>query len=187
MLAENGKFIDRYEALCQAVLALGELTPRALDTIGGMGEQMSARILAAYLRQIGHPAESVDATELVVTDDNFQAATPLLDMTDVKTQARIRPLLAQNIIPIITGFIAATQTGITTTLGRGGSDFSAALMGQALHADEVWIWTDVDGVMTADPRLVKTARSIPTLSYREVSELAFLARRCCTPKPCAPA
>lgn len=186
VLAENGKFVDRYEALCQAVLALGELTPRALDTIGGMGEQMSARILAAYLRQIGHPAESVDATELVVTDDNFQAATPLLDLTDAKTQARIRPLLAQNIIPIITGFIAATQTGITTTLGRGGSDFSAALMGQALHADEVWIWTDVDGVMTADPRLVKTARSISTLSYREVSELAFFGAKVLHPKTMRP-
>jgi len=186
VLAENEKFIDRYEALCQAVLALGELTPRALDTISGMGEQMSVRILAAYLRQIGHPAEAVDATELIVTDDNFQSATPLLTLTDARTQGRIRPLLAQGIIPIITGFIAANQAGITTTLGRGGSDFSAALMGQALHADEVWIWTDVDGVMTADPRLVKTARSIPTLSYREVSELAFFGAKVLHPKTMRP-
>jgi len=186
VLAENGKFIERYTALCQAVLALGELTPRALDTIGGMGEQMSVRILAAYLRQIGHPAEAVDATELVVTDDNFQSATPLPDLTDKKTQERLRPLLAQGIIPIVTGFIAATQTGVTTTLGRGGSDFSAALLGQSLQADEVWIWTDVDGVMTADPRLVPSARSIPTLSYREVSELAFFGAKVLHPKTMRP-
>jgi len=186
ILAENGKFIERYEALCQAVLALGELTPRALDTISGMGEQMSVRILAAYLRQIGHPAEAVDATELIVTDDNFQSATPLPKLTNAKTQARIRPLLDQGIIPIITGFISATQSGITTTLGRGGSDFSAALVGQALQVDEVWIWTDVDGVMTADPRLVQSARSIPTLSYREVSELAFFGAKVLHPKTMRP-
>ncbi|MBK8987055.1 MAG: aspartate kinase [Chloroflexi bacterium] len=186
VLAENNKFIERYTALCQAVLALGELTPRALDAIGGMGEQMSVRILAAYLRQIGHPAAAIDATELIVTDDNFQAATPLPDLTDEKTRERLRPLLTQGIIPIVTGFIAANQAGVTTTLGRGGSDFSAALLGQSLHADEVWIWTDVDGVMTADPRLVKSARSIPTLSYREVSELAFFGAKVLHPKTMRP-
>lgn len=186
VLAENGRFIDRFTSLCQAVGVLGELSPRALDAISGMGEQMSIRILAAYLRQIGHPAEAIDATELVVTDDHFQNASPLFDQTEAKTGARIRPLLAQGVIPIVTGFIGATTNGVTTTLGRGGSDFSAAIFGQVLAADEVWIWTDVDGVMSADPRLVSGARSIPTLSYREVSELAFYGARVLHPKTMRP-
>lgn len=186
VLTEINGFIDRFVSLCQAVHVLGELTPRALDAISGMGEQMSVRILAAYLRQQGYRAEAIDATELIVSDDNFQAAAPLLAETAEKTQARLRPLLAAGDIPIITGFIAANRQGVTTTLGRGGSDFSGAILGQVLGADEVWIWTDVDGVMTADPRLVPAARSIPTLSYREVSELAFYGARVLHPKTMRP-
>jgi aspartate kinase len=151
-----------------------------------MGEQMSVRILAAYLRQQGCRAEAIDATELIVTDSAFQAAVPLLPPTKARTAARLRPLLAQDGIPIITGFIAANADGITTTLGRGGSDFSVAILGQALDADEVWIWTDVDGVMTADPRLVAGARTIPTLGYREVSELAYYGARVLHPKTMRP-
>ncbi len=186
ILAENGRFIDRFEALCQAVSVLGELSPRALDAIGGMGEQMSVRILAAAMREQGIKAEAIDATELIVTDDNFQAASPLFDLTKKKIDERIRPLLAADIIPIITGFVAATENGTTTTLGRGGSDYSGAILGQALNADEVWIWTDVDGVMTADPRLVPTAKSIPVLSYLEVSELAFFGAKVLHPKTMRP-
>ncbi|MBK7894679.1 MAG: aspartate kinase [Anaerolineaceae bacterium] len=186
ILMENGRFIDRFADLCQAVYVLGELSPRALDTIGGMGEQMSARILAAYLRQAGTPAEAIDATELIVTDNNFQNATPQFEATKEKTVGRIRPLLAQGIIPIVTGFIAATADGITTTLGRGGSDYTGAILGEALTADEVWIWTDVDGVMTADPRIVPGAKSIPQLSYREVSELAFYGAKVLHPKTMRP-
>jgi aspartate kinase len=151
-----------------------------------MGEQMSVRILAAYLRQLGQPAEAIDATELVVTDDNFQNAAPLFALTEEKTGQRLRPLFANNSIPIITGFIGATTKGIPTTLGRGGSDFSAAILGQVLQADEVWIWTDVDGVMTADPRLVPTAKSIASLTYREVSELAYYGANVLHPKTMRP-
>lgn len=186
VLAEIQKFIDRYTDLCQAVWVLGELTPRALDAVSGMGEQMSIRILAAYLRQLGYAAEAIDATELVVTDDNFQNASPLFDETTKKTEARIRPLLQKGAIPIVTGFIGATENGTLTTLGRGGSDFSGAILGQALKAEEVWIWTDVDGVMTADPRLVPSAKSIPTLSFREVSELAFYGAKVLHPKTMKP-
>jgi aspartate kinase len=186
ILAENGRFIDRFAALCQAVYVLGELTPRALDTVGGMGEQMSARILAAYLRQIDVPAQAIDATELIVTDSNFQNATPQFAATQEKVNGRLRPLLAQGIVPIVTGFIAANAEGITTTLGRGGSDYTGAILGEALGADEVWIWTDVDGVMTADPRLVANARSIPQLSFREVSELAFYGAKVLHPKTMRP-
>ncbi len=186
ILAENQSFIGRYEALCQAVCVLGELTPRALDAISGMGEQMSVPILAAYLRQEGIPAQAVDATSLVVTDNNFQNANPDFGLTAIKVQAALRPLLDNNIIPIVTGFVAATPEGITTTLGRGGSDFSASILGQSLQADEVWIWSDVDGVMSADPRIVENAVSIPTLSYREVSELAYYGAKVLHPKTMRP-
>ncbi len=186
ILAENLRFIEHYVALCDAVHVLGELTPRALDAISGMGEQMSVRILAAYLRQIGRAAEAVDATELIVTDDQFQSANPLMAETREQIRARLQPLLDQDIIPIVTGFIAATEDGVTTTLGRGGSDYSASIVGQMLDAQEVWIWTDVDGVMTADPRLVPDARSIPVLTYREVSELAYFGAKVLHPKTMRP-
>ncbi len=186
IMAETAEILDHYVALCEAVCVLGELTPRALDAIGGMGEQMSVRILAAYLRQQGHKAQAIDATELIVTDDNFLNATPDMAATREQTQAVVQPLLDNDIIPIITGFIGATKEGVTTTLGRGGSDFSGAIFGRALNADEVWIWTDVDGVMTADPRIVEGAKSIPTLSYREVSELAYYGAKVLHPKTMRP-
>ena len=187
VLAEVERFIDRFTSLCGAVNVLGELTPRALDAISGMGEQMSVRIMAAYLRELGYDSEAIDATELILTDDNFQSAAPQTAATRARTVARLQPLLDAGAIPIITGFIGATADGVTTTLGRGGSDFSAAILGQALDADEVWIWTDVDGVMSADPRLVPSAVSIPTLSFREVSELAYYGARVLhakTMRPC---
>ena len=187
ILAEIERFIERFTSLCGAVNVLGELTPRALDAISGMGEQMSVRILAAYLRELGYDSEAIDATELILTDDNFQNAAPQTAATRARTVARLQPLLDAGAIPIVTGFIGATAEGVTTTLGRGGSDFSAAILGQALNADEVWIWTDVDGVMSADPRLVPGAVSIPTLSFREVSELAYYGARVLhakTMRPC---
>lgn len=186
VLAENAQFVERFEDLCRAVLVLGELTPRALDAISAMGEQMSVRILAAYLRQVGLAAEAIDAGELILTDDNFQAATPRRQETARQTKQRLLPLLAQGTTPVVTGFIGATADGVTTTLGRGGSDFSASILGQALEAEEVWIWTDVDGVMTADPRLVPDARTIPTLTYREVAELAYYGAKVLHPKAIRP-
>ncbi len=186
MMAEIDRFMERYADLCAAVYVLGELTPRALDAIGGMGEQMSVRILAAYLRQTGRAAEAIDATELIVTDERFQSATPLPEATRRMTVGRLQPLFSKDVVPVVTGFIAATLEGVTTTLGRGGSDFSAAILGQALDADEVWIWTDVDGVLTADPRIVSNARSIAELTYREVSELAYYGARVLHPKTMRP-
>mgnify|MGYP001243220807 FL=1 len=187
VLAEIERFVDRFTTLCGAVSVLGELTPRALDAISGMGEQMSVRILSAYLRELGYDSEAIDATELILTDGNFQNAAPHTAGTRERTTARLGPLLEEDAIPIVTGFIGATADGVTTTLGRGGSDYSAAILGQALDADEVWIWTDVDGVMSADPRLVPNAVSIPTLSFREVSELAYYGAKVIhakTMRPC---
>lgn len=185
-LEVNGRFIDRFEELCRAVLVLGELSPRALDAVSAMGEQMSVRILAAYLRQRGRRAQAVDATDLILTDANFQAAAPKMQETVQRSRQRLGPLLAEGAIPIVTGFVGATHEGVVTTLGRGGSDYSAAILGQALGADEVWIWTDVDGVMSADPGLVQQARTIPTLTYREVAELAYYGARVLHPKTIQP-
>ena len=129
------QIVERFEALCHAVSILGELTPRALDAISAMGEQMSIRLLAAYLRHEGILAEAVDATELVVTDDNFQSANPLMTETGRKAQDRLQPLLSAGQVPVVTGFVGATEDGATTTLGRGGSDYSAAILGQAICCD----------------------------------------------------
>lgn len=184
--SEIDAFAGRFEALCNAVLVLGELTPRALDAMSSMGEMMSIRLLAGYLEKMGLGARAVDATELVVTDGNFQAAAPLMGPTAAKIDGRLGPLLEDGIVPVVTGFVGATESGVTTTLGRGGSDYSAAIIGQALKAQEVWIWTDVDGVMSADPRLVPEARTIATLSYREVAELAYYGAKVLHPKTIRP-
>lgn len=173
LTAEIDRHIDRFVSLCKAVLVLGELTPRALDAMTSIGEQMSVRLLAAQLSGTGTAARALDARKLIVTDDNFQSANPLMEPTTDRCAKILKPLLEAGTVPVVTGFVAANAAGTTTTLGRGGSDYSAAILGQALQADEVWIWTDVDGVMTADPRLVPQARSIARLSYREVAELAY--------------
>jgi len=183
---EIEELIASFSNLVQAIGALGEATPRALDTVCSLGERISVRVLAAALRAGGLPAVVVDASRLIVTDENFQSAVPDPAETEAQTRAVLGPLLAQGQIPVVTGFIGATSSGVVTTLGRGGSDYSAALLGAALPADEVWIWTDVDGVMTADPRIVPEARTLPELSYREVSELAYYGAKVLHPKSIRP-
>lgn len=177
VMAQIRAYLDEFESLCHGIRVLGELTPRALDVIGGLGERISAPQVAAILNQAGIPAESVAATELIVTDNRFGAAVPLIELTAQKTQALLRPLLAAGKVAVVTGFIAATTDGIQTTLGRGGSDYSATIIGRALAADEVWIWTDVNGVMTTDPRVVPEAHPIAHLSYAEISELSYFGAK----------
>ncbi len=172
--------------LCQAIAVLGEATPRALDAVVSLGERMSVRLLAAVLENLGVNAQFVEATRLIVTDDYFQSAHPDINATRMASRAVLNTLLDQGIVPVITGFISATATGVTTTLGRGGSDYTAALLGAVLPADEVWIWTDVDGVMTADPRIVPGAMTIEELTYREVSELAYAGAKVLHPKTIRP-
>ena len=175
-----------YVNLCKAIGILGEATPRALDAVASLGERMSVRLLEAALRSCGLPAQHLDATGLIVTDDCFQSAHPDMDATVRKVRHVLQPLLDSGILPVITGFIGATPRGITTTLGRGGSDYSAALIGAALPASEVWIWTDVDGVMSADPRWVPEAHTLPDLSYRELAELAYYGAKVVHPKTIRP-
>lgn len=179
-------YLDEFATLCHSVGVLGEVTPRAMDTISSLGERMIARIVAACLNQLGTLSQVVDATDLIVTDNRYQQAMPLMDLTRKQVQNVLVPLLADGIVPVITGFIAATEDGITTTLGRGGSDYSASILGTALDADEVWTWTDVDGVMTTDPRIAPDARVIPVLSYSEVGELAYFGAKVLHPKTISP-
>jgi len=168
--------------LCEGTALLRELTPRSLDSISSLGERLSAPLIAGALTELGLRAEPIDATELIVTDSHHGGADPLRDMTRARSESRLRPLLQEGIVPVVTGFIGATPDGVLTTLGRGGSDYSATILAAALDADEVIIWTDVDGVLTADPRLVPDARTIPEISYREAAELAYFGAKVLHPK-----
>ncbi len=179
-------YLDEFATFCRSILVLGEVTPRAMDAVSSLGERINARIVAARLREMGLPADAVDATELIITDDRFQQAAPLMEETRARVAEALAPLLDEDVVPIVTGFIGATAAGVTTTLGRGGSDYSAAILGAALDAAEVWTWTDVDGVMSADPRIVEEARVIPSLSYGEVGELAYFGAKVLHPKTISP-
>lgn len=187
VLAEINALLAEFDSLCHSIKVLGELTPRALDVIAGMGERMSVRQVAAILDANGIPSTAIDATQLIVTDDRYGSASPLMPQTAERSQAVLLPLLAKGLVPVVTGFIGATEKGIPTTLGRGGSDYSGTILGRALGADEVWIWTDVNGVMTADPRLVPNARTIPRLSYIEVGEMAYFGAKVLQPQAIRPA
>ncbi len=183
---EIGGLVTAFVELCRAMAVIGEASPRALDAVASLGERICVRLLSALLKEHGAPAEYVEASELIVTNDHFQNAHPDLSLTTQKTRQRLEPLLRRGLTPVVTGFIGATPAGVITTLGRGGSDYSAAILGAALPADEVWIWTDVDGVMTADPRLVPSARTLPEITYNEIAELAYYGAKVLHPKTIRP-
>ena len=165
--------VERFETLCKGLTMVRELTPRTLDAISGLGEMLCAPILSCAIAARGVASRPIEATALIVTDDQFGQAEPLMVETRQQTRDKLLPLLEQGEVPVVTGFIAATKSGVQTTLGRGGSDYTAAIIGAALDADEVWIWTDVDGVMTANPAEVPEARTMREISYSEASELAY--------------
>lgn len=183
---ELDALIADFGNLCRAINVLGEATPRALDAVASLGERMSVRILSAALQAKGTPAQFIEATQLITTDIRFQNAHPNLPATREKVHAVLEPILSLGIVPVITGFIAATANGVITTLGRGGSDYTAGILGAVLPADEVWIWTDVDGVMSADPRMVPNAKTIPEITYREIAELAYFGAKVLHPKTIRP-
>jgi aspartate kinase len=171
---------------CTELTRLGWEEGRHMDIVVSLGERCCAYIFAAILRQRGVKGEAIDATELIVTDEQFQNAAPHMEPTHAKVSARLEPLLNSGVVPVITGFIGATEKGELTTLGRGGSDYSAAILGASLNIDELWLWTDVDGVLTADPRIVSNARVVEFLSYREVAELAYFGAKVVHPKTIRP-
>jgi len=169
------------------VSLLGELSPRSLDAITGYGEKLSTLLVAAALRARGVPARPVSAEDVVVTDATFGNAVPDMAATTRQAAMHLATLVRGGVVPVVTGYIGATPAGVTTTLGRNGSDYSAAIVGAAVGAEEIWIWTDVDGVLTADPRLVPAARPLPTLTYAEASELAYFGSKVIHPRTIVPA
>lgn len=175
-----------FERISGGILLLGERPPRSVDEAVAIGERLSAMLLASFLDATGTPAQAVNAREVIVTDTCFGNATPLLDPTRGKCAETLGPLLDKGILPVVTGFNGATLDGRPTTLGRGGSDFSASILAGALDAGELWIWTDVDGIMSADPRLVKDAVVLPEVSYREAAELAYNGAKVLHPRTLAP-
>ena len=184
--AEINVLILSFVDLCKAISVLGEASPRALDAVASLGERMSLRLLTAIVNDAGIKAQAVESSDFVVTNAHYQNAHPDLKITTKKTRGILNPLMDEGIIPITTGFIGATPEGVITTLGRGGSDYSAAIIGSVLPADEVWIWTDVDGVMTTDPRIVKEAKTLPEISYGEIAELAYYGAKVLHPKTIRP-
>lgn len=186
VLPRLAEAVGDFENLCSGFSLVREITPRALDMLSSLGEKMAATLLAAVLRTRGVAAEAVDSTELIVTDDHFGNASPVFDETQARTRQRLAALRRRGATPVITGFRGATPEGVCTTLGRGGSDYSATILGAALDAREIAIWTDVDGVMTADPRLVPEAHIIPECSYREAIELSFFGAKVLHPKAILP-
>jgi len=186
LIEETVSLVDQTIDLCRGTALLRELTPRALDGICSIGERLAARLVAAALRELGTDSVAVEATELIATDGRYGQAEPLIDQTRERASARLLPLLESGLSPVVTGFIGASPEGTLTTLGRGGSDYSATILGAALDAGEVIIWTDVDGVLSADPRLVKDARTLNDISYSEAAELAYFGARVLHPKTLRP-
>jgi aspartate kinase len=184
--AEIAELVGEFHRIVNGMQMLGYRPVRAVDEAIAVGERLSALIIGEHMRSRGLNAEAVNAAEAIVTDAVFNNASPLMDATREKAQARLLPILHAGGIPIVTGFNGATVDGRPTTLGRGGSDFSASILAAALDATELWIWTDVDGIMTADPRLVPDAKILAEITYSEAAELAWAGAKVLHPRTIAP-
>ena len=178
---------DQIEVLLRGVNYLGELSKRSLDAISGFGELLSSRCFAALAQLERLPVQWMDARQFLTTDEHFGGASPLWESLLPKAETMLAPILSENRCIITQGFIGATTNGVSTTLGRGGSDYSASIIGVALNASEIQIWTDVDGMMTADPRLVPDAVSLSEVSFQEASELAYFGAKVLHPLTIKPA
>jgi aspartate kinase len=173
--------------LLRALSAIGELSARTRDLIASYGEVLSSQIFTDRLRKLGHDAVHIDARQCIVTDDSFGSAAPLLALIRGNLQKTARPHLDAGRVVVMGGFIGSTESGATTTLGRGASDYSAAIAGSALDAEEIQIWTDVDGLMTTDPRIVPSAWKVKETSFAEASELAYFGAKVLHPATVLPA
>ena len=182
-----GSEFEELEELLRGIAAVGELTPRTTDHVASFGEILSSKLVTAALCAHGIEASLVDSRDCIVTDETFTRATPLFEDTNLKLVEMVRPLIAQGRVPVMGGFIASTRAGITTTIGRGGSDFSASIVGAGLGADKIEIWTDVDGMMTTDPNLCTDARRIKVISFDEAAELAYFGAKVLHPATVLPA
>ncbi len=178
--------VSEFHRIANGILMLGERPPRSVDEAIAIGERLSSTLLAHYLEACGIDARAVNGSEVIVTDAVFGNASPQMELTEKKCDDRLVPLLERGIVPVVTGFNGATADGRPTTLGRGGSDFSASILAAALNARELWIWTDVDGIMTADPRLVPDVAVLDELTYAEAAELAYNGAKVLHPRTLAP-
>jgi aspartate kinase len=190
-LAVLQEFIDQkfdsLDEVLRGLAAILELTPRISDLIVSYGERLSSRIVAAAFGELGIHSAHVDAREIIITDSHFQKAVPQTALIEKRAAEKLLPLIAQGKVPVMGGFIAANEAGITTTIGRGGSDFSGALVGGALSAGSIEIWTDVDGIMTTDPRICPDALRVKTISFEEAAELAYFGAKVLHPATILPA
>jgi len=181
------KAVSELEKVLTGICYVGEITPKSRDYVLSFGERLSAPIVCGALRDIKLQAQCFTGKDAgIVTDENFGAASPLMNVTTHQVKGRLEPLLEKNVVPVVTGYIAATQDGVVTTLGRGGSDYTATILSVALSADEVWIWTDVDGIMTTDPKIVQSAKMLPQLSYGEAVEMAIFGAKAMHPSALEP-
>jgi len=178
--------LDRLTRFLDSLAVLGELTARGHDAVVAFGEHLSVDLLAATVRSLGTDAAAVSATELIVTDDVFGAAKPQMAPTRANITERVLPLCEEGVVPIITGYVGATPDGVTTTLGRSGSDYSAAVIAACVDAEELRIWTDVNGILTADPNVVPDARILRELTYQEAAQLARFGAEVLHPRTIGP-
>jgi aspartate kinase len=178
--------VGEFERIIRGMAMLGERPPRSVDEAVAVGERLSALLVSEYLVAEGTPAAAINAWDVVVTDAVFGNASPLMEPTRERARAILLPLLEEGAMPVITGFNGATADGRPTTLGRGGSDFLASILAAALDASELWIWTDVDGIMSADPRLVQDAEVLEEITYAEAAELAYAGAKVLHPRTLAP-
>ncbi|MBN1397101.1 MAG: lysine-sensitive aspartokinase 3 [Bacteroidetes bacterium] len=187
LIASFKPHFEELRNLCHGIAILGELTNRSLDAIASMGELLSSQILCEAMCSQGISAKWIDARTFIKTDDQFACAAPLFDEINTKAKEILSPILESKTIVITQGFIGSNSKGITTTLGRGGSDYSASIIGAALDAEEIQIWTDVDGVLTSDPRIAPTAQKLRIISFREAAELAYFGAKVLHPSTIFPA
>jgi aspartate kinase len=185
-LAQIQELIAEFERIVNGMAMLGERPPRSVDEAVVTGERLAALLIAEHLNAESQPAAVVNAWDVIVTDAVFGNASPVMELTRERAQARLIPAVEQGLLPVVTGFCGATADGRRTTLGRGGSDFSAAILASALDASELWIWTDVDGIMSADPRLVSDAQVLDEITYAEAAELAYNGAKVLHPRTLAP-
>src|SRR5439155_3312767 len=175
--SDLGAEFEELEELLRGIAAVGELTPRTTDHVASFGEVLSSKLVTAALSAHGIDTTLVDSRDCIVTDETFTRATPLFEETNAKLSESVRPLIESGRVPVMGGFIASTRSGITTTIGRGGSDFSASIVGAGLGASKIEIWTDVDGMMTTDPSLCPDAHRIKVISFDEPAELAYVGAK----------
>ncbi len=187
LLAHIDEKFDALDEVLRGLAAILELTPRISDLIVSFGERISSQIVAAMFREQGIDAVHADAREFIVTDSQFQKAVPQDEIIDRKCPEKLLPLIGAGKVPVIGGFIASNEAGLTTTLGRGGSDFTGAIVGGALSAEAIEIWTDVDGIMTTDPRVCPDALRVKVISFEEAAELAYFGAKVLHPATILPA